>query len=85
MIVSTSASGSSKSVEVDAEPATDEANPLAISGEATEILELVPTVPRLENLLGQLKGCEYYDDESDEETYESNVNDPVCDQAYCFL
>ncbi|KAG9088727.1 hypothetical protein FRC06_001904 [Ceratobasidium sp. 370] len=54
-----------------------ETNELVISGEAAEILELVPAVPRLENLMSHLKGCEYYDDESDEETYESNVNDPV--------
>ncbi|KAG8720777.1 hypothetical protein FRC08_018236 [Ceratobasidium sp. 394] len=54
-----------------------ETNELVISGEATEILELVPTVPRLENILSHLKGCEYYDEESDEETYESNVNDPL--------
>lgn len=56
---------------------SEKANELVISGDAAEILELVPTVPRLENILGHLKGCEYYDDESDEETYESNVNDPL--------
>jgi hypothetical protein len=61
-----------------------ETNPLVISGEAMEILELVPTVPRLENIFGHLKGCEYYDDESDEETYESNVNDPVRNRPYSF-
>ncbi|KAG8705774.1 hypothetical protein FRC09_002767 [Ceratobasidium sp. 395] len=69
-LIISSASGST----IDSEA---EENALVISGEATEILELVPTVPRLENLLGHLKGCEYYDDESDEETYESNVNDPL--------
>ncbi|QRV79191.1 sister chromatid cohesion protein [Ceratobasidium sp. AG-Ba] len=56
---------------------TEKIDEIVISGEAAEILELVPTVPRLENILGHLKGCEYYDEESDEETYESNVNDPL--------
>ncbi|CAE6438352.1 unnamed protein product [Rhizoctonia solani] len=55
----------------------DETNTLVISGEVSEILELVPTVPRLESLLQHLRGCEWNDDESDEETYESNVNDPL--------
>ncbi|CAE6428377.1 unnamed protein product, partial [Rhizoctonia solani] len=54
-----------------------ETNTLVISGEVSEILELVPTVPRLEKLLHHLKGCEWNDDDSDEETYESNVNDPL--------
>ncbi|KAG8746962.1 hypothetical protein FRC10_002761 [Ceratobasidium sp. 414] len=70
-LIVSAASGSalgSKSVET---------NDLVITGEAAEILELVPTVPRLENILSHLKGCEYHDDESDEETYESNVNDPL--------
>ncbi|CAE6401006.1 unnamed protein product [Rhizoctonia solani] len=56
---------------------TDETDTMVISGEVSEILELVPTVPRLENLLHHLRGCEWNDDESDEETYESNVNDPL--------
>ncbi|KAJ1304701.1 hypothetical protein OPQ81_005840 [Rhizoctonia solani] len=55
----------------------DESNTLVISGEVSEILELVPTVPRLESLHHHLRGCEWNDDESDEETYESNVNDPL--------
>ncbi|CAE6419810.1 unnamed protein product [Rhizoctonia solani] len=54
-----------------------EASTLVISGEVSEILELVPAVPRLEKLLHHLRGCEWNDDESDEETYESNVNDPL--------
>ncbi|KEP54434.1 sister chromatid cohesion protein DCC1 [Rhizoctonia solani 123E] len=54
-----------------------ETNTLVISGEVSEILELIPTVPRLESLLQHLRGCEWNDDESDEETYESNVNDPL--------
>ncbi|KAG8728721.1 hypothetical protein FRC11_010341 [Ceratobasidium sp. 423] len=54
-----------------------ETNTLVISGEVSEILELVPAVPRLESLLHHLRGCEWNDDESDEETYESNVNDPL--------
>ncbi|KDN49775.1 hypothetical protein RSAG8_01840, partial [Rhizoctonia solani AG-8 WAC10335] len=55
----------------------DETNALVISGGVSEILELVPTVPRLESLRQHLRGCEWNDDESDEETYESNVNDPL--------
>ncbi|CAE7206119.1 unnamed protein product [Rhizoctonia solani] len=55
----------------------NETNTLVISGEVSEILELVPTVPRLESVLKHLRGCEWNDDESDEETYESNVNDPL--------
>lgn len=79
LIVASDASTSQNPDESGLDSTAGETDSLVISGEVTEILELVPTVPRLESLLHHLRGCEYNDDESDEETYESNVNDPVRD------